>query len=181
MGSDEKRPNLVTSYGLFWDLHETEWHKRDGRGPKGRMLGKLGSHIADFYYQPGIYVLYGNLGVYYAGIAPKAGLGKRISQHRTDAHGDKWHHFSWFSFGEVQTIAGHQAVVGERPFPTREVRLTRAAADIEAILHRAFQFRGNPAGFGVRAGESHKVGHWSQVSWGDVPKALERARGRSRQ
>lgn len=159
----EKRPNLITSYGLFWDRDETEWSKRDGRGPNARMLGKLGSQIADFYYQPGLYVLYGNLGVYYAGIAPKQGLGKRISQHRTDAHGDEWHHFSWFSFGEVGAANGHKAAARKRPMPTREVMLSRAAADIEAILHRVFQFRGSPAGFGVQKGEAHNVKHWSQV------------------
>src|SRR4029077_333290 len=120
--------------------------------------------------QPGIYVLYGNLGVYYAGIAPKQGLGKRISEHRSDAHGDEWHHFSWFSFGEVGAATGHKTAVRKRPLPTREVKLSRAAADIEAILHRVFQFRGSPAGFGVQKGETYGVGRWSQVKWSIASK-----------
>src|SRR6266550_6104025 len=100
-----KGRNLITSYGLFWKLDQTEWLSGDGHKGKQRLLGRLkkkGSRlrVADFWLQTGIYVLYGNYGLYYIGVSGRQ-LGKRIHDHLTDDHAGKWDRFSWFGFREV--------------------------------------------------------------------------------
>src|SRR5713226_3354851 len=141
--------NLITSYGLFWDLDETEWLYRDRGKRRGRLLGRLRKkgaglwlHSADFWSQSGIYVLYGNYGPYYVGVSKE--LGKRIHDHVRDQHTGKWDRFSWFGFREVLADRDADSFLrlgkAER-YAT--VKLSKARADIEAILFRAFQGSGN--------------------------------------
>jgi hypothetical protein len=71
-----------------------------------RLLGRRGANlpglrVADFRYQQGIYVLYGNYGPHYVGLTRKQGSGKRLKDHLTDQHQDKWDRFSWFGFCAV--------------------------------------------------------------------------------
>src|SRR5438067_2330116 len=70
--------SLISSYGLFWKVEDTEWNIDGARKGTQRMLGRLGSkgssmRVADFWSQSGIYVLYGNYGLYYVGIASQVG------------------------------------------------------------------------------------------------------------
>src|SRR5438552_2300571 len=103
---------LISSYGLFWNTDDTEWVGQNGHKGKHRMLGRLGAKrssliVADFWSQTGIYVLYGNYGLYYVGIASR--LGPRVRRHMFDRHADLWDRFSWFGFRRVRS---HQAADG---------------------------------------------------------------------
>lgn len=95
---------FIKNFGLFWRTDEVDWHP--GRGARGafRLLGRQGTHLsgvklADFRYQHGIYILYGNHGPHYTGLTQ--GLGKRLQDHLEDDHTDQWDRFSWFGFKQV--------------------------------------------------------------------------------
>jgi hypothetical protein len=115
---------------------------------------------------PGVYVLYGDFGAYYSGITTKQGVGQRIRQHsRNQKHRGNFDRFSWFGFGEISAQPSSKGIYGvERPRKVKPVNWSRVTNDIEAILHRAFPFRGNPAGFGVRKNDPFKVEEWEQLS-----------------
>jgi hypothetical protein len=175
VGRTTKGRNLITSYGLFWKLDETEWLPADGHKVKRRLLGRLGSkgsrlRGADFWSQSGIYVLYGNYGLYYIGVSG-SGLGQRIHDHLTDIHSDQWDRFSWFGFRELNgdRDAKGLGLLGE-VVKTSSIRLSKARGDIEAILFRAFAGPGNQKhpNFGA------KLQPWEQVKLTEVPKFLER-------
>jgi hypothetical protein len=85
--------------GLFWRRDEVDW--TPGRGTKGgfRLLGHRGVNksvlrVTDFCDQLGIYILYGNTGAYYVGLARTGKLGGRLKNHTEDEHKDKWDRFS---------------------------------------------------------------------------------------
>jgi hypothetical protein len=97
---------LIKSYGLFWEADEIDWTPGKGAKDTFRLLGRQGKNlpglrVADFRYQHGIYVLYGNYGPHYVGLTRKQGLGKRIKDHREDDHAGQWNRFSWFGFRTV--------------------------------------------------------------------------------
>ncbi len=97
---------LIKSFGLFWSGTEVNWNPGQGAKAAFRLLGRQGSNlpglrVADFRYQQGIYILYGNYGPYYVGLTRKQGLGKRLKDHLLDHHQDKWDRFSWFGFCSV--------------------------------------------------------------------------------
>jgi hypothetical protein len=173
-----KGRNLITSYGLFWKLDETEWFSVDGHKGKHRLLGRLSKkrsllRIADFWSQSGIYVLYGNYGLYYIGVSGHE-VGKRIHDHLTDDHAGEWDRFSWFGFREVtesRDLAG-LLLLGKAQ-TTSAIRLSKARGDIEAILFRAFAGPGNRK----RPSFGAKLEQWEQIKLADVPTILERARG----
>lgn len=95
---------LIKAYGLFWREDEVDWSP--GQGKPFRLLGRKGSNlpglrVADFRYQKGLYVLYGDYGPYYVGLTYTS-LGDRLKDHRHDDHGGRWTRFSWFGFRKVQ-------------------------------------------------------------------------------
>lgn len=170
-----KGRNLITSYGLFWKLDETEWLSVDGHKGKHRLLGRLrkkGSRlrIADFWSQSGIYVLYGNYGLCYIGVSGHE-LGKRIHDHLTDDHAGEWDRFSWFGFREVTEgrDLGGLLLLGKAQ-TTSAIRLSKARGDIEAILFRAFAGPGNHK----RPSFGAKLEQWEQIRLADVPRIMER-------
>ncbi|MCH8843439.1 MAG: GIY-YIG nuclease family protein [SAR324 cluster bacterium] len=102
------------------------------------MLGRLGLNrpnikVADFRYQPGIYVLYGNHGAYYVGLAKK--LGSRLKDHTTDHHTDWWDKFSWFGFCSVLKKTDNMGIsqLGKQA-EIVQVNPKNIIAEIEAIL-----------------------------------------------
>jgi hypothetical protein len=93
---------LIRAFGLFWKRDEVEW--RPGIGGNFRLLGRIGHNknklrIANFREGRGIYVLYGNHGPHYVGLATKDSLGFRLRSH--DHNKPDWDKFSWFGFDEV--------------------------------------------------------------------------------
>jgi hypothetical protein len=174
VAENSKRSNLITSFGLFWRLDETEWQGKAGARGRAGLFGRRGTRNVDFWSMPGVYVLYGNFGAYYSGITTKQGVGQRIRQHsRSQKHRGKFDRFSWFGFGE---ISGNKEIyMVEQPRKVKPVSWSKVTNDIEAILHRAFPFRGNPAGFGVRKGDPFKVEEWEQLP----REAVARLKGRT--
>jgi hypothetical protein len=172
MSSRSKGRNLITSYGLFWELAETGWQSSDRRERRHRLLGRLGTkrsrlRVADFWAQTGIYVLYGNYGLYYIGVGR---IGERVHDHLTDQHARQWDRFSWFGFRQV--TADHDPdgflFLGKTE-KTAPIRLSKARGDIEAILFRAFAGPGNrkhPA-FGA------KLEQWEQIRLRDSKKVRD--------
>lgn len=95
---------LIKSYGLFWSSGEVTWWP--GKGKPFRVLGRQGKRlpglrVADFRFQQGIYVIYGNYGPHYVGLTRRQGIGKRLRDHLTDEHAGQWDRFSWFGFQKV--------------------------------------------------------------------------------
>lgn len=156
-------------------LDETEWRGQSGSKGRAGLFGRRGNRKVDFWSMPGVYVLYGNFGAYYSGITTKQGVGQRIRQHwRSKKHSGNFDRFSWFGFGEISARPkGNGLWEVEHPQTVKPVRWSRVTNDIEAILHRALPFRGNPAGFGVRKTDPFKVEQWQQLS----RKEVERLRG----
>ena len=165
MATNSKRSNLITSFGLFWRLDDTEWQGNAGAKGRGGLVGRRGKRKVDFWSMPGVYVLYGNFGAYYSGITTKQGIGQRIRQHnRNKKHHGNFDRFSWFGFGEISVNPSREGLCEvEHPQRVKPVRWSRVTNDIEAILHRAFPFDGNPAGFGVRKTDRFKVEQWEQM------------------
>ncbi len=131
---------FIKNFGLFWHRDEVEWHP--GTGNTFRLLGRKGAYrgnlrVADFRYQHGIYILYGNYGPYYVG-QTKDGLGERIRDHLSNNHQWEWNRFSWFGFRSVLTGTDENGFcrlkeMGEHGAGSRECVIT----DVEALLIRA--------------------------------------------
>ncbi len=92
---------LTQAWGLFWHERNVVW--KPGAGRKAHLYGRWGTRkprleLGDFWHQRGIYVLHGNHGAYYAGLAIDQPLGKRLQQHTEDEHAGRWDKFSWFAY-----------------------------------------------------------------------------------
>ncbi len=90
---------MIQSYGLHWRMDRVFW----GR-PKvaGTLLGaasrSLKARPVDFRLQRGIYVLYADYELVYAG---QTGAGtdrlfNRLKAHKSDHLSERWNRFSWF-------------------------------------------------------------------------------------
>ena len=93
---------IISSYGLFWRADEVEWYPGHGRslelfGRRGKIAPAF--QMCNFWWQEGIYILYGNLGSYYGGLTKH--LGYRLRDHIGDSHKGQWDRFSWFGFRRV--------------------------------------------------------------------------------
>jgi hypothetical protein len=93
---------FIRNYGLFWQRDEVNWEPNTGG--KFRLMGRWGKYlpglcVANFRYQHGIYILYGDYGAYYVGLTTE--LGKRLKDHTKDSHRWYWQRFSWFGFRSV--------------------------------------------------------------------------------
>ena len=134
---------FIKNFGQFWRAEEVGRFPGQENRNTFRLLGRQGKNLpglrlADFCFMQGIYILYGNHGPYYTGLTTEQGLGKRLQDHLSDQHGDKWDRFSWFGFQQVlkrtdtfnicqlRDLAG--IAVGE---PATIIR------DVEALLIRA--------------------------------------------
>jgi len=142
---------LVQAYGLFWRAEEIDWSPGAGRSAEGvprfALLGRRGANtpslrMVDFRAQHGVYILYGDLGPYYAGIVTHQGLGTRLKQHRQDRHRGKWDRFSWFGFRRVlkqQNASGLQEL-GQQA-AGKYVEHALMVREMEALLIRAMALR----------------------------------------
>ena len=132
----------IKNFGLFWRADEVDWYP--GGGVKGafRLLGRQGKYLpglrlADFRYQQGIYILYGNYGPYYTGIT-KQGFGRRLQDHLGDDKAEQWDRFSWFGFQQVKIGADAHGICMLRDLAGVAVGdPSMVINDVEALLIRA--------------------------------------------
>jgi hypothetical protein len=134
---------FVKNFGLFWRRDEVEWNPGTGNRGVFRLLGRRGMklpglRLADFRYQQGIYVLYGNHGPYYVGLTKQQGLGQRLKDHHWDHHRKEWDRFSWFGFCSVRKGKDDYGLrkLGDMPRLATGNPKT-VITDVEALLIRA--------------------------------------------
>ena len=163
---------LIRSYGLFWQAEEIEWNP--GKGKRWYMLGRRGMnrpglHVVDFRDQRGLYVLYGNDGTHYVGLARERGIGDRLKDHRRDHHDGLWDRFSWFGFRHV--LKSTDGVTGLRglssPATYAAGELNSVIADMEALLIKALGCPSNVNHTSFPKGEE-----WHQVTRLDDERGL---------
>jgi hypothetical protein len=101
--SPQLKQGLITTYGLFWRIEEAkEGNASDKLSLYGRRGHRKDLRVVDFTEQSGIYILFGNYGPHYVGLAVADSLGKRLRKHLTEkAHRKKWNRFCWFGFRRV--------------------------------------------------------------------------------
>ncbi len=134
---------IFHAFGLFWRLDEVNWTPGKGNRKEFRLLGRRGRNrpgllLADFRDSPGVYILYGNYGPYYAGLTHQQSLGKRLKDHLFDKHKGRWDRFSWFSFRQVLTSKDSNGMQRIGRMPTvRSSDPQKAMKDIEALLIKA--------------------------------------------
>lgn len=165
---------IIKAYGLFWRAEEINWHP--GAGKKGalheqfRLIGRRGKNkpglqVADFHGQTGIYILYGDLGPHYVGLTRKQTLGKRLRDHLSDAHADRWDRFSWFGFRDVLKACDEAGFQKLKQMP--KVHLSNPdliIGDIEALLIKAMALN-NKADM-----QFHSAEKWEQVRRHELDK-----------
>lgn len=162
---------LIRSYGLFWREEEVDWSPGPGR--RWHMLGRRGSNrprlrVVDFRDQRGLYVLYGNYGTYYVGLARDRGIGDRLKDHLADRHDGKWDRFSWFGFRRVLQSPDSSTGLGRLSSPAAYAagELNSVIGDMEALLIKAMGTESN-----MRKMNFPKGDEWIQVT------RLDRERG----
>jgi hypothetical protein len=166
---------LIRAYGLFWNADEVNWHP--GRGSPGQfmLLGRRGKNrpnlqLADFRRQSGLYILYGNYGPYYVGLARQNSLGGRLRRHLRDRHAGRWDRFSWFGFRNVLTKRDARGLHELRPLSTRTRGATyKQIGELEALLIRALGLENNYAQMRFPGAKA-----WTQVKDLEVDAYLDR-------
>jgi hypothetical protein len=165
---------FIKNFGQFWRADEVDWYP--GSGAKGafRLLGRKGKNLpglklADFRYQQGIYILYGNHGPYYIGLTREQGFGKRLQDHLVDDHAERWDRFSWFGFQRVLSGKDEHGIcklkglagvaVGE---PSTVIR------DVEALLIRAMGLSN------IAQTQFSEADEWVQVKLDEMERYLEK-------
>lgn len=163
---------FIKNYGLFWQRDEVEW--TPGQGKKFRLPGRLGANapklqVADFRYQRGIYILYGNYGAYYVGLTEKQGLGKRLKDHILDHHDENWDRFSWFGFNQVLRGTDEWGLCRIKESSGLQFGNSRTVLrDVEALLIRAI------GGVNISHTRFAKASEWTQVKRDELGKYLAR-------
>lgn len=154
---------LIRSYGLHWRVDEVDW--APGSGRRWRLVGRQGLNrpglrVADFRDQRGLYVLYGNYGAHYVGLARDRGIGFRLKDHLHDRHKGKWERFSWFGFRDViagRDDYGYSRLAAEKKWATGD--LNSVIGDMEALLIKALGCPDNLANMKFPRGSE-----WQQVT-----------------
>lgn len=167
---------FIKNYGLFWRRDEINWNP--GRGARGefRLLGRRGANLpglrlANFRFQQGIYILYGNHGPHYVGLTTKQGLGKRLKDHLTNEHADSWDRFSWFGFCKVLESVDGDGLRSLKTLPDTAIGKPEAVIrDVEALLIRAMGLRNINQNRFIGADE------WKQVKLDEVDLYVSRVR-----
>lgn len=152
---------LIGAYGRFWDADKVDWSRC-------RLLGRRGIQrrtiqVVDFSGARGVYVLYDDLGVYYAGLCRgNNGLGGRLKDHLGDHHKGKWTRFSWFAFDspDLSGEPNHEGILGIEYWEGIEDGETEAIIkDMEALLIAAMRPFANSVNPSFQEGDE-----WEQVA-----------------
>jgi hypothetical protein len=129
---------LIQAWGLFWRESDVIW--KPGNGRKAHLYGRYGTRkpaleLGDFWHQRGVYVLHGNHGAYYAGLAIDQPLGKRLQQHTEDEHAGHWDKFSWFGYCEMESHATNEVMWRPKDLHDEGTATVRdVIKDAEALL-----------------------------------------------
>lgn len=132
------RAGLITSYGLFWRTDRALRNGGDGLSMRGSLGQGQSRRLVDFSAQDGIYVMYGDFGPHYIGIAAHGSLGRRLRRHLRDRHSGKWDRFSWFGYRSVVSEPRGAETRWTVGGPLADVAPKDAMRDVEALLIGAF-------------------------------------------
>ncbi len=164
---------FIRNFGQFWRYDEVNWFP--GKGSRDfRLLGHRGTNIpkvrlADFRYQEGIYILYGNHGPYYTGLTTKQGLGERLKDHSREAEKGWWDRFSWFGFQQVLLGKDEDGICKLKELPGFGFGEPRKVIrDVEALLIRAMGLTN------IAQTKFQKAEEWYQVKDSEVDRYLEK-------
>jgi len=165
------------SFGQFWRRDEIDWFPGKGKRDSFRLLGRQGKNydslwLADFRYQQGIYILYGNHGPYYTGLTTKQGLGRRLKDHLNDAHADYWDRFSWFGFRQVLSSTDEHCICKLKKLASGGHGESKTAIrDVEALLIRAMGLTN------ITQTQFSEADEWFQVKSSEVQHYLSKVKG----
>ena len=112
---------MIRSYGLHWRIERVDWGRPNHSGTlTGAASRSSRARPVDFRKQRGIYALYADYDLVYAGQtgAGNDRLFNRLKTHRVDHLSERWNRFSWFGTQWVtqsndlsqDTAAVHQTV-----------------------------------------------------------------------
>ena len=155
--AEDASPQLLTSYGVFWNRDAVEWKIRPvllGVYQTDR-VSKIEPEPVDFSEQRGVYLLHDGREVIYVGRTTKRDLGRRLFEHTKDRLQGRWDRFSWFGFRPVRTDGTlGPKVEGLSP----EHEMDSLIEVVEAILIEAVEPRQNRRqGDGIREFEFRQV------------------------
>lgn len=137
-------------------------------GRQGERKPKL--QLADFRKQSRLYILYGNYGPYYVGLARENSMGGRLRRHLNDRHADKWNRFSWFGFRSVLTKRDERGLRELKTLRTKAGgRMHQQIGELEALLIRALGLENNYAKMRFPGAQP-----WKQVKAHEVEEYLDR-------
>ena len=167
---------LIRNFGYFWRRDEVDWYP--GRGGRFELLGRRGAYrpglrVADFRDQRGLYVLYGNHGPYYVGLARRRGIGDRLKDHNADGLSHGWDRFSWFGFRRVLVSRDERRLwrlAGTTEWAAGD--MNSVIGDMEALLIKALGCPSNVAKMNFPRGEE-----WIQVKAHEADTYLKRIQG----
>ena len=153
----EASPQLLTSYGIYWNRDAVEWKLRPvllGSYQTDR-VSRTEPEPVDFSEQHGVYLLHDGREVIYVGRTTKRDLGRRLFEHTQGRLQGRWDRFSWFGFRPVRTDGTlGPKVTGFAP----EHEMDSLIEVVEAILIEAVEPRQNRRqGDGIREFEFRQV------------------------
>jgi len=169
---------FIKNFGQFWREDEVDWFPGAGVTGAFRLLGRQGQklpglRLADFRYQQGIYILYGNHGPYYTGLTKKQGFGSRLQDHLRNDKAEKWDRFSWFGFQQVLLTPDEHGICGLKELPgVAKGNPLTFIQDVEALLIRAMGLSN------IAQTKFSKADEWFQVKLDEMDRYLERVASR---
>jgi len=97
---------LIRIYGEFWNPDVVDWGRR-GPGNRGTLPGKIKTRSGrtrevDFWDVRGVYALYDDFKLVYAGQVFDRALGARLRNHLTDRFAGRWDMFSWYGTSSLR-------------------------------------------------------------------------------
>ena len=165
---------LVGAYGMFWLRDEVDWNP--GSGPNAwSLLGRVGERrpklrVVDFRRARGVYILFGDHGAHYVGLARGVGgIGERLQAHTRNDHKNAWQRFCWFSFDRVGSRRNTPGLTmlerRDKPVPANGEEVIR---EMEALLITVLGARGQNV-MKFAAAEC-----WEQIAFYDSDNYLAR-------
>jgi hypothetical protein len=124
--------------------------------------------VVDIRTQRGIYVIYGDHGAHYVGLASEDRLGWRIREHARKDSEEDWDKFSWFAFDEVllHRDADGLCIIHKSDFsggdPQKMIR------DVEALLIKVLNTKN------IQDSRFKGAEEWKQILKADVEHYLNR-------
>lgn len=150
--------STIRNFGFMWERDKVDWGA-PGRGSaatlKGRML-KNKHRVVDFSQQMGIYVLYDRF-EQPVQIGQSKNILKQLRQHRRDHLRSRWTFFTWFGFYKVVAGRNELLIRESEHQATRNIALSQALSELEAILIQVLEPRLNRRG----------------CNWGDTEEYLQ--------